>query len=50
MERMNITLPPKLLEEIDEICDINMISRSQFVRQALRFYLNYINDDEEEKK
>lgn len=48
-ERINITLPPKLLEEIDELCDLNMISRSSFVRQAIRFYISSLDDEEEDQ-
>jgi len=47
---MNITLPPSLLKEIDEICDLNMISRSQFVRTAIRHYIASLDDEEDNEE
>ncbi len=48
-ERINITLPPKLLEQVDELCDLNMVSRSSFVRTAIRYYISSFDDEEEDE-
>ena len=49
LERINITLPPQLLKEIDELCDLNMVSRSSFVRTAIRYYISSLDDEEEDE-
>lgn len=45
-ERINITLSPLLLRQIDSICCNQDISRSAFVRRAVNHYISvHINDD-----
>lgn len=46
-ERVNVSLPVSLLNLIDEICQINWISRSEFIRNAVREYISSIDDDKE---
>ena len=48
-ERINVSLPPVLLKEIDEICDYNWLSRSEFIRKAIREYLQKLDDKEEKE-
>ena len=37
--KIMISLPPSLLEEVDQIAAVEQRSRSEFVRDALRMYL-----------
>ena len=49
IRRLSISLPEFLVDDIDEICDENMISRSAFFKAAVRYYLKYINEEDEEE-
>lgn len=46
-ERINITLSPLLLRQIDSICCNQDISRSAFVRRAVNHYISvHINEND----
>ena len=49
-KRVNVSLPPVLLKEIDEICEYNWLSRSEFIRKAIRQYLQSLDDREEKEE
>jgi CopG family nickel-responsive transcriptional regulator len=39
MERISLTIEKKLLKEVDEIINKERISRSEFIRRALEYYV-----------
>ena len=39
VKRIMISIPQDLLQEIDDIVDNDKISRSQFIRDAMQFYI-----------
>lgn len=49
-ERVNVSLPVSLLNLIDEICQTNWISRSEFIRNAVREYISSIDDEEDSEE
>lgn len=49
VKRLSISIPENLVEQIDEICDENFISRSSFFKSAVRYYLKFINEEDEEE-
>lgn len=47
--RIHISLPPSLLKQVDETCELNWVTRCEFIRAAIKFYLAYINDEKGEE-
>lgn len=45
--RFNVSLPLVMLKEIDELCAINGMSRSEFIRAVVREYISNLDDEEE---
>ncbi len=39
MERISLTIEKKLLKEVDEIINKEKVSRSEFIRKALEYYV-----------
>ncbi|ACX73049.1 putative transcriptional regulator, CopG family [Methanocaldococcus vulcanius M7] len=39
MERISLTIEKNLLKEVDEIVDLEKISRSELIRRALEYYI-----------
>ncbi|RLF21644.1 MAG: hypothetical protein DRN15_10800 [Thermoprotei archaeon] len=46
--RVTITIPPGLLEELEEMCREHGYTRSEFVRTAIRRFITYLKMSREE--
>lgn len=44
--RINITISPELLKNIDEICAQSCYTRSKFILRCIRYYLNHLNKED----
>ena len=47
-ERITITIPPDLLHDLDEMCAQSGYSRSFMIRRCIRFYMKWLDEEEEE--
>jgi hypothetical protein len=47
MQQLNLRVPDKILDRIDEICFKNGLSRSEIIRSSLVFYLNFLDNLDE---
>lgn len=50
IRKINITLPEEELRRIDDFARKDSFSRSGFIRQAARFYMEHTKQKEEERK
>ncbi len=50
IKKINITLPEEELRKIDDFARKDSFSRSSFIRQAMRFYMEQTKQKEEERK